>query len=182
MDRNMLLNEIKKLVKEENVIKHMLAVEAVMIGLAKRLNQDEEIWGISGLVHDIDYDKTKKSLKFHGIQGAKILENLGVPQEIIYATKAHNPVNAFERKTLLDKALWVADPAAGLITACALVQGKKLENVTLDFVLKRFAEKRFAAGANRDMITSCKDIGFSLDEFLEIALSKMKEIHKEIDL
>lgn len=182
MDRDNIYKELRKNVKEENIIKHLLATEAVMRGMAKFFNEDEEIWGIAGLVHDIDYDKTKNAMKFHGIQGAEILKKLGIPDVIINAVKAHNPLNNSERKTLIEKVLYAVDPLSGLITACALIKGKKIENVDTEFVISRFKEKRFASGANREMISSCTEFGLSLEEFIEIALNKMKEIHKELGL
>ncbi len=182
MDRELVLRKIREIIKEENIVKHLLATEAVMRGIAEYFEEDVEKWGLSGLVHDIDYHLTKNAMKFHGIQGARMLKEMGFPQDIIDAVKAHNPLNGSERKTLLEKALYATDPLTGLITACALVKGKKLENVDVDFVMKRFKEKHFAAGANREMIAACTEMGLSLEDFVLIGLEKMKEIHKDLDL
>ncbi len=182
MERNELLDVLKKNLKNENLIKHSLAVEAIMRKLAERFGEDADKWGITGLMHDIDLGKTRNTPKFHGIIGAQMLEKMEFPSEITYAVKAHNPMTGTPRKSLLDKALYSADPISGLITACALVKGKKLSNVDADFVLKRFKERRFASGANREQIAACSEIGFSLEEFVEIALNAMKSISKELGL
>ncbi len=182
MERDKLLNVLRKNLKNENLVKHSLAVEAIMRKLAERFGEDTDKWGIAGLMHDIDLGKTRNTPKFHGIIGAQMLEKMGFPDDIVNAVKAHNPMNGTPRKTLLDKALYAADPVSGLITACALVKGKKLSDVHTDFVLKRFKEKRFASGANREQIAACSEIGLSLEEFVEIALDAMKSISKELGL
>ena len=182
MDREELFEELKKNVKEENLIKHMLAVEAIMRKLAEHFGEDVEKWGIAGLMHDIDLDKTRNMPQKHSIIGAEMLEKLGLPEDVVYAVKVHNPIHNLPRKTLLDKALYAADPMSGLITACALVKGKKLANVDAKFVLKRFKEKRFAKGANREQIASCSEMGLPLEEFTDISLNAMKNISKELGL
>ncbi len=182
MDREELFEELKKNVKEENLIKHMLAVEAIMRKLAEHFGEDVEKWGIAGLMHDIDLDKTHNMPKKHSLIGAEMLEKLGLPEDVVYAVKVHNPIHNLPRKTLLDKALYAADPMSGLIIACALVKGKKLANVDTKFVLKRFKEKRFAKGANREQIASCSEMGLPLEEFTDISLNAMKNISKELGL
>ena len=182
MDRENLLAVLRENVKEENLIKHMLAVESIMRALAEHFNEDAEKWGTAGLMHDIDLDKTRNIPKKHSLMGAEMLKEMGFPEDIVYAVKVHNPVHHLPRKTLLDKALYAADPISGLITACALVKGKKLSNVDVKFVLKRFKEKRFANGANREQIAACSELGLSLEEFVKIALDAMKSISKELGL
>ncbi len=182
MKREKLLEVLRKNLKNENLVKHSLAVEAIMRKLAERFGKDTDKWGVAGLMHDIDLGKTRNTPKFHGVIGAQMLEKMGFPGDITYAVKAHNPMTGTPRKTLLDKALYSADPVSGLITACALVKGKKLSNVDTDFVLKRFKEKRFASGANREQIAACSEIGLSIEEFVEVALDAMKSISKELGL
>lgn len=177
--------EVVSLVKsrlDANLYKHSLAVEAVMREIARYFNEDEEIFGIAGLVHDIDLDTTKDKPHLHSIVGGEFLKSLGFSKEIVEAVKKHNPVHKLKRETLLEKTLYAADPLTGLITACALIKGKKLDNVDKDFVLKRFKEKRFAEGANRDQIASCGEFGLSLDEFVELGLKAMKGIKGELGL
>ena len=168
--------------KGMGLIKHALAVEAAMREYARTMGEDEHTWGIVGLLHDIDYDPTKDSPKLHSIVGAKILEKMGPDETIVRAIKSHNGVHGIPRRTLIKKALYAADPVSGLTTTGAIVKDKKFENVDKDFVLKRFQEKRFAKGVNRDQIDICKELELSLKEFVEIALSAMNEIHKELGL
>ncbi len=182
MDRKQLIELIRKHVKEENLVKHMIAVEFIMRALAEHFGEDAEKWGTAGLVHDIDLDKTRKMPKKHGIVGAEMLKELGFADDIVYAVKVHNPVHNLPRKSLLDKALYSADPMSGLIVACALVKGKKLANVDSKFVLKRFKEKRFASGANREQIASCSEMGLTLEEFVDISLNALKNHAKELGL
>lgn len=183
MDREQAFEELKGRLKSENLIKHSLAVEAIMKDLAFHFKEDIDKWGIAGLLHDIDYDKTAGDPSKHSLVGAEILENLDVESSIVYAVKAHNDYHGMERKRKIDKALYCSDPVSGLITASALIlPSKKLEDVTVEFVLKRFDEKGFAKGANRDQIKSCDQLGLSLEEFIEIALKAMKGISDELGL
>jgi putative nucleotidyltransferase with HDIG domain len=177
--------DIKKLVKSKldtNLFKHSLAVEAVMREIARRFNEDEDLFGIAGLVHDIDLDTTKDKPHLHSIVGAEFLKSNGFDERIVEAVKKHNPVHRLERVTLLEKALYAADPLTGLITACALIKGKNLDSVTVDFVLKRFKEKRFAEGANREQIASCSEFGLALEEFVALGLDAMKGVKRELGL
>jgi hypothetical protein len=179
MGREKLFQELKKRVKEESIIKHLLAVEAIMRALAKKFNKDEDEQGVAGLLHDIDYDPTKDSSKLHSIVGAKILEKMGPDKTIVQAIKLHNGVHGIARQTIIKKALYAAGSVSGLTTTGAIEKDKKFENVDKDFVLKRFQEKRFAEGVNGDQIDICKELELSLKEFAEIALSAMNEMHKE---
>ncbi|NLB88610.1 MAG: HDIG domain-containing protein, partial [Syntrophomonadaceae bacterium] len=130
MDRGQALALLKENLKNENLINHSLAVEAIMRGLAERLGEDVEKFGLAGLLHDIDYDVTFDDPSRHSLLGAEILEKHGFPEDIVYAVKVHNEMHGFERLSLMDKALYAADPTSGFITAAALVRpDKKLENV-----------------------------------------------------
>ncbi|BAL81358.1 HD domain-containing protein [Caldisericum exile] len=181
MERKQIVELVKSKL-DQNLYKHSLAVEAVMKEIAKRFNEDEEKFGIAGLVHDIDLDTTKDKPHLHSIVGSEYLKSLGFSEEIVLAVKKHNPLHKLERETLLEKTLYAADPLTGLITACALVKGRKLSNVDKEFVLKRFKEKRFAEGANREQIASCKDFGMSLEDFVDLGLTAMKRISDELGL
>ncbi|NLI58615.1 MAG: HDIG domain-containing protein [Clostridium sp.] len=183
MEREQALKELKGRVKSENLIKHSLAVEAIMKDLALYFKEDIDKWGLAGLLHDIDYDKTADDPSKHSIVGAEILETLNVESSIIYAVKAHNEMHGMERKRKMDKALYCADPVSGLIIASALIlPSKKLEDVTVEFVLKRMNEKGFAKGANREQIKSCEELGISLEKFIEISLNAVKKISDELGL
>ncbi|MDL1972002.1 MAG: HDIG domain-containing protein [Deltaproteobacteria bacterium] len=183
MDREKLFKELKKRVKNKNLIKHMLATEAVMRALAERFGEDVEKWGIVGLLHDIDYEETKDRPEEHSLIGAEILENMGLPEDIIYAVKVHNPIHNLPRNSKLDKALYAVDPLTGLIVACALITPeKKLSKIDTAFVLRRFKEKAFAKGANREQIKTCSELGLSLEEFIDIALRAMQGISGQLGL
>lgn len=172
---------IKFNVKNNNLIKHMLATEAVMKHLSLKLDGDKEIWGITGLVHDIDVDLTKDNPEKHGDFSTEILEKEGFEPEIIYAVRVH--VDKEPAKSLMDKALYATDPLTGFITACALMTPtKKLADVNIEFAKKRFKEKRFAAGASREQIQLCSNIGLTLEEFIEIGIKAMQEISDDLGL
>ena len=185
MNRSESISLIKEHVKNKNSIKHMLAVEAVMRKLAQKFNEDEDLWGISGLVHDIDMEVVdyKENPEEHGRKGSNILKEAGFSEEVINATLAHNKETGKERETLLQKAIYCVDPLTGLIVASTLViPSKKLKDLTPESVLKRYKEKAFAKGAERDVIASCSEIGLTLEEFIEIGLSAMQEISDELEL
>jgi predicted hydrolase (HD superfamily) len=173
--------------KNKNLIKHSLATEAAMKGLCLYLNpnadSDEvEKWGISGLLHDADYEETANTPERHGLL---ITDQVKLPDDIAYAINAHNYENTkVEPKSRMDWALTSAETLTGLIVACALVHPeKKLKPLSADFVLKRFGEKAFAKGANREVIGLCEEkLGIPLSKFIEIVLSSMKNIAGDLGL
>ncbi|MCX7779023.1 MAG: HDIG domain-containing protein [Patescibacteria group bacterium] len=183
MNRDEALNLVQEKIKNKNLIKHCLAVEAVMRELAKYFNEDEEKWGLTGLLHDIDYEETKNEPKKHSLVGGEILEKLGLDKEIVEAIEAHNEIHGLPRETRLAKALFCTDPITGLIVAAALVlPSKKLNDLTSTNVLNRFKEKSFAQGANRNIILTCLEIDLSLEEFIRISLSAMQKISSDLNL
>ena len=185
MEREKALLLIKKHVKNENSIKHMVAVEAVMRELAKKFNENEETWGIAGLVHDVDMEVVDydKNPELHGKKGAMILEEEDFSKQVIDATIAHNKETGKERITLLEKAIYCVDPLTGLIVASVLISpSKKIKDLSVESVLKRFKEKSFARGADRDVISACEEINITLQEFIEIGLSAMQKINNDLEL
>ncbi len=181
MDHEEALNLIKSKVKNDRLIKHMLATETVMRALAKSLKEDEDLWGLAGLLHDVDYDQTVADPGKHGLLGAEWLEDLGVDQQVIQAVRSHS--GHIPPQSKMDWALYAVDPLTGLIVAAALMHpSRSLQGMDEGFVLKRFKEKRFAAGANREQIKECERIGLDLAEFVKIALQAMREIADEIGL
>jgi uncharacterized protein len=170
-------------ISNKNLVKHMLSLEAIMRELAPMFEGDQELWGIAGLVHDVDYMETEKDPVHHALVGANLLGELGYPPEVVQAVAAHNPENGTKIQSKMDLALHVGDPLTGLIVACALIHpAKKLEPIDVDFVVNRFGEKRFAAGANRDQIARCVELGLELPQFVDIGLRAMKKISKELGL
>jgi putative nucleotidyltransferase with HDIG domain len=170
-------------ISNKNLIKHSLAVEAVMRRLAKNFGESEAEWGMAGLLHDIDYEQTKNNPEKHSLEGAKRLEELGFDQEIVKAVKAHNEIHGLPRETKLAKALFCTDPMTGLIVAATLVlPDRKINSLTVESVINRFKEKSFARGANRDTIMSCQELNMDLKTFAGLALTAMQEIAGELGL
>jgi putative nucleotidyltransferase with HDIG domain len=181
LDRETALNLVKSSVHNQNLIKHMLATEACLRALARRLGQDEEQWGLAGLVHDLDYEQTKDDPTSHALVAAQLLANHNVDPVVVQAVKAHS--GNVPAESLLDKAIVACDPVTGLIVAAALMHPtKKLANVDTDFVLRRFKDKRFAAGANREQIQRCSELGLTLEEFITICLQAMQCIAGQLGL
>lgn len=168
-------------VKGKNLVKHMLAVEAIMRRVARHFNEDVEMWGLTGLLHDLDYDETVNDFDRHSLLTCDWLRDFDLDERILYAIKAHP--KKVEPQSKMDWTLFAADPLSGLIVAAALMHPtKKLKNVTVDFVLNRFKEKRFAAGASREDIKTCENIGISLEQFVGLALEGMQGIAEELGL
>jgi len=183
MDRNEALDLVKREIGNANLIKHTLAVEAVMRRCARRLGAPEERWGLSGLLHDIDYSKTANDPDRHSLLGAEMLSGLGLDEELVAAVKSHNDRHGIPRETLMAKALYAADPLTGLIVAAALIHPhKKLSAIDVAFLQNRFGEKSFARGARRDAIESCGEVGLTLQEFLGLGLEAMQGIAAELGL
>jgi putative nucleotidyltransferase with HDIG domain len=183
MNREEALDLIKEKIKNQNLIKHSLAVEACMRKLADYFNDEKEKWALAGLLHDIDYEETKNDPNLHSIKGAEFLEKLGLEKEIVEAVKTHNEAHGILPQTKMAKALFCVDPLTGLIVAATLVlPSKKLKDLTVQNVLNRFKEKSFAKGAKREIILKCSDIGLSLEKFIEICLKAMQEISNELGL
>jgi putative nucleotidyltransferase with HDIG domain len=186
MNREEALKLVQIHVKNKNSIKHMLAVEAVMRELAEEFKEDRELWGLAGLVHDIDMEIVDyhNNPEKHGPIGVEILQKNGMDNDIIFnAILAHNSATGKERETLLEKSIYCADPLTGLIVAGTLIlPSKNIDEVSAESILRRFKEKSFAKGADREIISACSEIGMSLDKFIEIGVSAMKKIKKELEL
>jgi len=183
MTREEALDSVRANVENKNLVKHMLATEAIMRALAKQLGEDEEEWGLTGLLHDIDVELTEGDMNSHSKLGADLVREMGASEAMAHAVLCHNEAHGIPRETKLDKALFCADPLTGLIIAAALVRpDKKLASVEAKSVRKRFKEKSFAAGANREQITSCSELGLELDEFIELGLKAMQGIATELGL
>jgi len=184
MKREEFVELLKQKVLNKNLVNHCLAVEAIMCQLAEYFNEDVEKWGLTGLLHDIDYENTKDNPEKHGLESIDILANYDLPEEMLNAIKCHNEMLGFERKTLLDKALFCTDQLSGLIVASTLVlPSKKINDLTVESILKKFKEKSFAKGAKRENILLCEtELNLKLDEFVGLALKAMQKINNEIGL
>lgn len=181
MTREDALALVEANVKNRNLRKHMLASEAVMRALALRLGADQELWGLTGLVHDVDYDQTANEPARHALLGAEILTGKGLPSDLVHAVKAHAEKAPVE--STLDRAMVAADPLTGFLVSCALIRPeKKLAIVDVQFVKNRMAEKQFSRAVSREQIQSCTELGLTLEEFVGIALEAMKTISAELGL
>lgn len=181
-------------IQNKNLIKHCLAAEAAMIGLYDHLipkieqtGEGREKWGITGLLHDGDYEVAQKENKLdrHGALLFEELEINTIPEDIETAIRSHNfTMTGTDPVSAMDWAITCCDQLTGLIVACALIHpDKKLVPLTVEFVEKRFREKSFAKGADRKMIGYCVEkLGLPLPEFIEITLSSMKKIHIDLGL
>lgn len=192
--------------QNQNLRRHCYAVEAVMRSLARKFKAqpsyraqgkneklkiseediDEDKWGIVGLLHDGDWEKTKDNPKRHTLQMVQWLKEKGeTDPEIVSAILSHNFAHTGQNppKNILEWSLYCCDELTGLIVAVALVKGKSLANVEVSSVLKKFPEKAFAKGVKREQIKVCEEkLGIQLKDFVDIALQAMQEIHEELGL
>lgn len=183
MGRDEAIALLEKYLKNKNLIKHSFACEAIMRRLAEHLDEDPVDWAMAGLLHDIDYELTKENPREHGLLGARLLEEVGLPEAVVAAVRAHNEMTGYRPVKRIEKALWVTDPTSGFIVACVLVHPERsICKVEVPFLLSRFKEKSFARGASREQIRSCEAIGLSLEQFLEIALLAMQERAADLGL
>jgi len=181
MDREQALDLIKKHLKNKNLIKHSLAVEACMRSLAEKFDEDVDKWGLAGLLHDIDYERTEKSPERHGVEAMDILQEYNLDPDILHAIKAH--AGNTECQSKMDWAIYSVDPLTGLIVAATLMHpSKKLKEVDLGFLKRRYKEKSFARGAKRAVIEKIKNTGLGLDELISISLKAMQNIDEELGL
>jgi len=153
-----------------------------MRALAKKLGEDEEEWGIAGLIHDIDMELVEGDMSSHSRLGADIARELGASEAMVHAVLCHNEAHGVPQETKLDKALFCADSLSGLITAAALVRPDKIGGLTTKSVMKRFREKSFAAGVNREQVAQCQQIGLELEEFIGLGIKAMQGIASDLQL
>jgi len=184
MNRENAVQLLNEHITNQNLIRHNVAVGFIMRALAAKFSHNEDDWELAGMLHDLDWEKTKDDFKSHTKVSKEILEKTDLKPEIINAIYVHNWVHEIKPETLLEKTLYCVEELSGLITAAALVQpDKRLVSVTPASVLKKFKSKGFAAGVNRDIILLCKDyINMELPELIEISLNAMKEHATEIGL
>lgn len=175
-----LLNEYTK---SESLIKHALAVEAAMQAYARRFGEDEQRWGIAGLLHDFDYEQNPDP-KDHPRVGAAILEDRGYAQDIIYAIKAHAEHLHLPRKSLMDKTLFAVDELCGFLIAATLVRpGKKIAEVPVKSVKKKLKDKAFARAVNREEIQrGARELGIDLDDHIAFVRDAMAGVAEDLGL
>ena len=183
MQRNEALNIVREYVKNENLVRHMLAVEAAMRFYAVKLGEDQDTWGITGILHDFDWE-IHPTLEQHPLAGAPILRERGVPEEIVRAILSHADHTGIPRVTRMEKALYACDEITGLITAVALVRpSRSLMDLEASSVKKKWKDRAFAAGANREEIAkSAEEFGIELWEHVGNVILAMRGIAPELGL
>ena len=183
MNRDEAYNIVTEYVKNPNLIKHMLAVEAAMCFYARKFGEDEEKWAVTGLLHDFDWE-IHPTMEEHPLAGEPILREKGVPEEIIHAVLSHANHTGVPRETLMEKALFACDEVTGLITAVALVRpSKALYDLKAKSVKKKWKDKSFAAGANREeMEQGAEELGIDLWEHVSNVIEAMNLIADDLDL
>ncbi|MBN2015890.1 HAD family hydrolase [Candidatus Dojkabacteria bacterium] len=188
IDRGKALELIKEYTKNGNLLKHMYASEAAMREYAKyfvdkeALHKDNiETWAVAGLVHDITYERDGDK---HMYSGADLLKGKGVSEYITNAIRVHGNTDGTDQETLLDKVLWIAEECTGLVVAATLVlPSKKLKDLTIESLMKKWKDKRFAAKINRDHISEgCERVGIKVEEHLGIILKAMQGVSDELGL
>lgn len=183
MDRSQAYAIVNQYVKNPNLVKHMLAVEAAMRHYANKLGEDVEAWGIAGLLHDFDWEIHPDAGR-HPQAGAPILRDHGVPEEIIHAVLSHADHTNIPRTTTMEKALYACDELTGLIIAVALVRpSRSLMDLTASSVKKKWKDKAFAAGANREeMEKGAAEFGVDLWQHIDEVILALRPIASELGL
>jgi putative nucleotidyltransferase with HDIG domain len=182
MTRDEAIALVKRRVSKGNLVKHMLASGACMRALALELDGDPDLWELVGVLHDLDYDETADDVDRHGLRTVEILKEEGIEDTQIFdAVLAH--VGKKDPETPMERAIYAVDPTTGFIVACALMHPTKhLSGLDLEFIRKRFKDKRFAAGASRDQMRASETLGLSLDGFLTTCLTAMQRESEALGL
>lgn len=183
MKREEALDIVHQYVKNPNLVKHMLAVESAMRFYARKYGADEEKWGVAGLLHDFDWE-IHPTMEEHPLAGEPILRQHGVPEEIIHAVLSHADHTGIPRETLMEKALYACDEVTGLITAVALVRpSRALYDLKTKSIKKKWKDKSFAAGANREEIArGAEELGIDLWEHVANIIKAMDSIAEDLSL
>jgi putative nucleotidyltransferase with HDIG domain len=176
-------NLLTQYTTNQSLIRHALAVEAALRMYALYYSQEESVWVVTGLIHDFDYEQ-HPTLDEHPAVGVAILQQLGWPEEVVYAVKSHGQDLDAPRTSLLDKALFAVDELTGLIIACAMVRpDKSLDKLEVSSVRKKWKDKAFARGVNReDIELGARDLGIDLNEHISLVISALRPIAPQLGL
>jgi putative nucleotidyltransferase with HDIG domain len=175
MDREESYELMREWTQSDSLRKHMLAVEAAMRAYARRFGEDEERWGITGLLHDMDYEKHPTPAE-HPMVGVRELERLGYPEDVLHAIKGHADYLDVPRDTLMSKTLYAVDELSGFIVAVALMRPEGLAGLKAKSVRKKMKQKSFAAAVNReDIIRGAEELGVDLNEHIEFVARALEE-------
>ncbi len=175
------LSLVRAHVKNENLLNHMIAVGAIMKGLAVHFGEDPELWEAVGILHDIDYENFGEDFSQHGVKSAEMVKDL-LPEDGINAILRHNELTGNKPETRFDISLLAADGISGMIVANALVRPTKLEGMKQKSIKGRMKDKSFARQVSRENIMKCEEIGLTFNEFAAIAIEAMQSVASEIGL
>jgi putative nucleotidyltransferase with HDIG domain len=180
---------LKSMPQSESEMAHYLESEIIMKALARKFGEDEEYWGMIGLLHDIDWALTRDNWEEHGIKAVDILKDKGFDEEFIEIVQSHAygldeipRLKEKKRAKKIEHALAAAETLTGLIYAYALMRGRKISDMEVSGLKKKFKDKRFAENCKRELIKEIEETGLSLDEFFDISINAIKEIKGEIGL
>lgn len=183
VDRSRAIELLNAHLKNERLRNHCLATEAIMRKVALHLGEDENVWGLLGLLHDLDLDIIGSDMNRHTLETARILGEAGFDAEFIEVIKSHNEAVGRQRTLTVEHALAASENISGLVVAAALVlPSKKLADLKPESIMRRFKEKQFARGADRNVIMECEKIGIGFELFCAIALEAMQEISDALGL
>jgi putative nucleotidyltransferase with HDIG domain len=175
------LELVRKHVSNENLIKHMIGVGAIMHALAEHFQEDSNLWEVVGILHDIDYEETSQNFNFHGLRSAEIVKDL-LPDEALHAIKSHNSLTKFKATSKMDISLFAADAVSGMIVANALVRPSGMKGMKPRSIKRRMKDNSFARQISRENILRSKELGLELNEFLKISIDAMENARNELDL
>ncbi len=175
MNREESWNLLREWTESDSLLKHMLAVEAAMRAYARKFGEDEERWGITGLLHDMDYEKHPTPAE-HPTVGVAELERRGYPEDVRRAILSHADYLDVPRETPMEKTLYAVDELSGFVVACALVRPERLEGLKAKSVRKKMKQKSFAAAVNReDIVRGAEELGVDLNEHIEFVAGALRE-------
>jgi uncharacterized protein len=181
VDRSEALQLVRERTEKETTVRHLISVEGIMRRLGRHFSEDEDLWALAGLFHDLDQDQTHDDLSRHGHQSAEWLREAGADERVINAALAH--AHPEYRTDLLSKAIVHADALSGFLVACALVRPERANGMKVSSVKKKLKEKAFAPGVARDDIHAVNGgIGLELDEFIGLGIEGLQLVSAEIDL
>ena len=173
---------LREYTSSESLIKHMMAVEAACRAYARKFGEDEEKWGIVGMLHDFDYERYPDQR--HPQLGSEVLRERGYPEDVIRAILSHADYTGVKRESLMEHALFATDELCGFLTACALVRpDKSFDTLEVSSVKKRIKDKAFARAVNRnDLWGGAEELGLSFDEHCAFVIAALREIQEELGL
>ena len=170
-------------IQNDSLRKHLLGVEAGMRAYARKWGEDEELWGVTGLLHDLDWERYPDLDTGHPRKALELFEQKGYPRELIDAVAGHAPFLDVERETPLAKTLYAVDELTGFIFACALVRPSGIEDMTPKSVKKKLKQPSFAAGVDRDEVReAAEDIDVDFDDHVEFLIEALQERAEELEL